>query len=298
MGKNSLLRIYPIRTTRKKWVIKLYHIHKCTDDCNIRISYSDDDPDQIVVSYNPLYVNGKCERYKIIERTCVYISQFNMFEDYIKDGNFLYKGDEIVVPDTTIFVILSFPLSYIYETRISTQNSNGFTLKYIINYIKLLYQFIYEEEERTSSPQTYNIKKQCTDCNEKDITKHSEIYNKQDNDSECTICVSNYDEDTLKCKLNCSHEFHHDCIESWVKTSGTCPICRHNIFNCKSCDGSGIIKYSFTGTVIPFNERGLNTLRNPTNGVFGIYNHDFEDLVLESMKYDSSTKRLHINIIS
>lgn len=298
MGKDSLLRIYPIRTTRRKWVIKLYNIHKCTYGCNIIISNYLDDPDQIIVSNNPLYIEGKCEKYKIIQRTCIRISNFDITDQYITNNNFLYKGDDIIIPDTSIFINISFPLSYIYETNINTENKNGFTLKYIVNYIKLLYKFIYEEEERTSTPQTYNIRKECFECRDKDITTQSEVVYEINNNSECSICYNNFDNILPVYKLKCNHEFHTDCINTWMKSSGTCPLCRNNIFNCKSCDGSGIINKTFIGVVIPVNERGLNTFRNATNGVFGIYNYDYEDLVLESMKYDSMQKRLYINIIT
>ena len=115
----------------------------------------------------------------------------------------------------------------------------------------------------------------------------------------CSICHDEMNDEKMVEKLSkCKHKFHKNCIKTWLNKAGTCPICRSNVFECKTCDGSGIISYQYTGTVIPMNERGTNMNRNRTNGVFGIHSCDLEDLVLESLKYDRIKKRLDINIVS
>ncbi|XP_021897715.1 probable E3 ubiquitin-protein ligase ZFP1 [Carica papaya] len=47
----------------------------------------------------------------------------------------------------------------------------------------------------------------------------------------CTICLENYKKDeeigTLK---NCSHEYHVECVERWLLTKNTCPICKAAAF--------------------------------------------------------------------
>ena len=118
------------------------------------------------------------------------------------------------------------------------------------------------------------------------------------NDTECCICCCEYGEAETVSKLPCKHIFHDDCISRWFLKSGTCPVCRNNVFECEHCDGSGIINYQFIGTVIPFENRDGYMTRNLTNGTFGIYNSDIEDLFIESLKYNRLEKRMHINIIS
>jgi hypothetical protein len=160
-----------------------------------------------------------------------------------------------------------------------------------------LYEFIYQEEERTATPQSYNLKKICNSCTDKkfdDYVEHVTDLPKSD----CSICYNEFNDNEDILKLKCKHIYHSECIRKWASTSSTCPICRYNIIECKNCDGSGIINYQFTGVVIPVDERGINLNRNYTNGIFGIYNHDLDDLLIESLSYDRIEKRLHINIIS
>jgi hypothetical protein len=44
--------------------------------------------------------------------------------------------------------------------------------------------------------------------------------------SECTICLLDYKEETKKA-TECNHIFHQECIDRWLETNNTCPLCRH-----------------------------------------------------------------------
>lgn len=44
-------------------------------------------------------------------------------------------------------------------------------------------------------------------------------------DQECVICLEELTEE-VSVLMPCSHSFHGDCIEKWLKTSHYCPICR------------------------------------------------------------------------
>ena len=293
----KILRIYPIRTTRKKWDIKLYRYHNCTENCNIKFIADTEYHDQILIINNPYYKDGKCENYNKIQPTLIRLVDFDEVNSEIGNIGKLFNSNVKVIPDNSFTVSISFPLSCILEINISSDNNNGFTLTDIIKYIKIFYTFIYEEEERTASSQVYNLKKICYSCRNKDLLKYvSKI--EQIPEEECSICYNNYDKGDNISKLNCSHIFHNECIKKWFLNSGTCPMCRSNVFECKQCDGSGIISYQFTGVVIPIEYRGVDLNRNSTDGIFGIYNYDFEDLMVESLRYDRIKKYLHINIIS
>ena len=41
----------------------------------------------------------------------------------------------------------------------------------------------------------------------------------------CTICME--DKDTTWTCLPCNHWFHTHCLNRWVQTSATCPLCRN-----------------------------------------------------------------------
>ena len=42
----------------------------------------------------------------------------------------------------------------------------------------------------------------------------------------CAICFEDYNRNTNS-TLSCKHSFHTSCIGEWLKTSPTCPCCRH-----------------------------------------------------------------------
>ncbi|GAA5927663.1 uncharacterized protein JCM15063_005959 [Sporobolomyces koalae] len=44
---------------------------------------------------------------------------------------------------------------------------------------------------------------------------------------DCTICQDDFVVSETLASLPCRHLFHPDCIVPWLKTSGTCPVCRY-----------------------------------------------------------------------
>lgn len=46
---------------------------------------------------------------------------------------------------------------------------------------------------------------------------------------ECAICLNEFeDEDTIRLLPKCDHVFHQECIDAWLATHVTCPVCRTN----------------------------------------------------------------------
>lgn len=47
---------------------------------------------------------------------------------------------------------------------------------------------------------------------------------------ECAVCLNEFeDNETLRLIPKCDHVFHPDCIDAWLGTHTTCPVCRANL---------------------------------------------------------------------
>ncbi|KAJ4889002.1 putative RING-H2 finger protein ATL49 [Raphanus sativus] len=47
---------------------------------------------------------------------------------------------------------------------------------------------------------------------------------------DCPVCLSEFEtEDKLRLLPKCSHAFHVDCIDTWLLSHSTCPLCRSNL---------------------------------------------------------------------
>ncbi|KAL4556469.1 hypothetical protein LXL04_039123 [Taraxacum kok-saghyz] len=47
---------------------------------------------------------------------------------------------------------------------------------------------------------------------------------------ECAVCLNEFqDHETLRLLPKCSHVFHQDCIDTWLVSHVTCPVCRANL---------------------------------------------------------------------
>lgn len=108
-----------------------------------------------------------------------------------------------------INVNISYPLSVTLEVTIISQNSYGFTLRELINSIKVIYKYIYSEEERTLVPQSYKLKRDCQKCIGKKIEDY--IIEEHKLESECSICYEKHITNPIV-KLKCNHIFHKDVI--------------------------------------------------------------------------------------
>ncbi|KAE9466221.1 hypothetical protein C3L33_01873, partial [Rhododendron williamsianum] len=64
------------------------------------------------------------------------------------------------------------------------------------------------------------------------ILKYSEIKHLKMGKGElsCAVCVSEFeDNETLRLLPKCDHAFHPECIDLWLASHSTCPICRANL---------------------------------------------------------------------
>lgn len=319
--KNS--RIYPIRTSATQaWNIKLYSSHQCNESC--RLAYvSEDYPGTSVLFIvdNPDYdhTENKCSKYDTYHPSSIHLSRFKREQPTTVDGDLLFY-DQIVIPESSIYLDLSFPFSHSKKIQINAESSLGFSLGELVETIREVYQWAYEKEEQTASEQHFSIQTLCQLCSSYsagDQTRYYSISNSDtDADNEkCPICL-----DVLqnhKAVTKCNHFYHPQCIQTWVEKDSNndgyndgynddnndnnndknkkCPLCRAHLLQCDECDGGGWKIENYVGKVVPKSLRGF-TQRNQTDGIFGIYHHDYEDLFLEHMVYHRITKTLHLKI--
>ena len=53
-----------------------------------------------------------------------------------------------------------------------------------------------------------------------------------DVESTCVICHNNIEKNSIYRKINqCEHMFHVQCIDEWLQSNSTCPVCRLQIGN-------------------------------------------------------------------
>ncbi|XP_052794903.1 E3 ubiquitin-protein ligase RNF115-like [Mya arenaria] len=50
-----------------------------------------------------------------------------------------------------------------------------------------------------------------------------------DNVLQCSVCMDDFKLDEEVRKLPCDHHYHNDCIVTWLKMHGTCPVCRKDL---------------------------------------------------------------------
>ncbi len=50
-------------------------------------------------------------------------------------------------------------------------------------------------------------------------------------DSECIICMENFQNDKYTIRLECKHFFHKECVVQWFTKNASCPICRRKVYS-------------------------------------------------------------------
>ena len=50
-----------------------------------------------------------------------------------------------------------------------------------------------------------------------------------DDKDRCSICLEDFDETKEEYKLSCNHNYHKECIQMWLRTRTTCPLCRAHV---------------------------------------------------------------------
>ncbi|XP_021839255.1 uncharacterized protein [Spinacia oleracea] len=72
-----------------------------------------------------------------------------------------------------------------------------------------------------------------TPANEAAIKGLERLMIKDNEDTNCSICLEEFDvnkeEKRFKVTMPCKHEFHESCIIQWLHTNHVCPLCRYQL---------------------------------------------------------------------
>eukprot|EP00549_Striatella_unipunctata_P000850 CAMPEP_0118720628 /NCGR_PEP_ID=MMETSP0800-20121206/30218_1 /TAXON_ID=210618 ORGANISM="Striatella unipunctata, Strain CCMP2910" /NCGR_SAMPLE_ID=MMETSP0800 /ASSEMBLY_ACC=CAM_ASM_000638 /LENGTH=562 /DNA_ID=CAMNT_0006628293 /DNA_START=6 /DNA_END=1695 /DNA_ORIENTATION=+ len=98
------------------------------------------------------------------------------------------------------------------------------------------------EQESTNDDDT----KKCTQASLGVCDQRSE------EDDCCPICLVEYGNGDQVRTLPCNHEFHKDCVDSWLATNASCPACRHSLSELAGTSTSGSTYVLSPGFLLPY----------------------------------------------
>ncbi len=285
--------IYPIRKSRSFWSIPLMCYHACSEfNCSKQIQYKQIDGNLCIqMSDNIDYADGVCSKNGLLYDAFIPLVSYDIAKPRGHVGD-LCNPDMVIINDLTFSIKISYPIRTPIIKQINT--THPVTIRELVHIIKLIYQDIYRLELETATPTTFKMEKKCEEC--KFII--AEIPSNSVETDVCSICYNNLQTEETISQCHCSHRFHHGCIKSWIDTGRgkACPLCRQLLSHCDDCQGVGTVKFEYVGIVVPLELREMPQYRNRTNGVFGIYMTDYENLVLRGLVYNRVQRMVYINI--
>ncbi|KAI9080152.1 hypothetical protein K1719_037830 [Acacia pycnantha] len=88
-------------------------------------------------------------------------------------------------------------------------------------------------------------------------------YNSEEKHQDCAICLSEFEiGETVKIVPNCKHVFHRECIDTWLSSHVTCPICRGSNFFAVERQAEESAKAEPTGDQIVRRQQVASTVEN------------------------------------
>ena len=288
----------PIRLNRPYWYVPILCLHRCDEhQCAVTQDFVDDGNEIIInLRINENYENGRCEKYDTLTKSHVNISEYDPAFPTTSHG-VLYNPDMTIIPMIDQFALwLSFPFLEPFEITVRDYDSQGLSLRHVLFLLQGIYKNLYEEEEKTSTPQIFSVDLTCLECtnlNSNKVFSTEEVLDEVVLEN-CSICHNQCIDKVKTGMLHCGHFFHKECIQQWISRGKgqTCPLCRASLLVCDCVRGVRRVDVEYT--VLP-RELSLQGCRNTTDGLYKIYDYYYEELCIESLVYNNIQHTLYIN---
>ncbi|KAL3833176.1 hypothetical protein ACJIZ3_007912 [Penstemon smallii] len=91
---------------------------------------------------------------------------------------------------------------------------------------------------------------------------YKEIVGPKKEPFDCAVCLCEFTEsDQLRLLPTCSHAFHINCIDTWLLSNSSCPLCRGTLFNPGFSIENPIFDYDDFREEDGYNENGLSSVQ-------------------------------------
>ena len=136
--------------------IEMNFLHKCTEEMCSKTFFL-----QFPMGMNPDYnvETKRCSRYGQVQGNSVHVKSFNV-NDWEKSTYGILGPDEIVIKDSEIGIVFSYPLEKPFEFKFKSEG--GFTKKGLFHCITEQYKKIYKEEQESSEIDVEKAQKERT----------------------------------------------------------------------------------------------------------------------------------------
>ncbi|XP_028770539.1 RING-H2 finger protein ATL20-like [Neltuma alba] len=117
-----------------------------------------------------------------------------------------------------VLILRHYSASGISASRIQSGTPNGY------HHVEVFppSQVVTDSSESQYSPGMGEVSGQSL------LSAHNQ-QNNQDEHSVCFICLAKYAEKELVRILPCSHMFHLECVDKWLRIASSCPLCKWEI---------------------------------------------------------------------
>ncbi|KAJ4980843.1 hypothetical protein NE237_031680 [Protea cynaroides] len=133
---------------------------------------------------------------------------------FVNDDDLKYSSVGKIIALLAMIIIVI--LIYLFAWRTYRRQSSEEALQTSINGISTTASEVVLHPSVTTSLPTFIYKKPA-----------QQLQTNIDKVEECTVCLSNLEEgDMVRLIPTCNHIFHCQCINMWLSSHSTCPVCR------------------------------------------------------------------------